>query len=114
MATNTVYEQAVNLPVVQAGRASGDPMVVGQIPGVAETASDASNNVTMQTVGAYNVSVKGIDGGGNSAVAIGDILYYVSGDTPPLSKKATGVRWGYALAAVTSGATATILAKVGY
>lgn len=115
MATNTVYEKATNIPVVQASRVSGDPMVVGQIPGVAETSSEATTNlVTMQTQGAYNVSVKGIDGGGNSAVAIGDILYYTLADTPPLSKKATGVRWGYALAAVNSGATATILAKVGY
>lgn len=114
MATNTVYEKATNLPVVQAGRTAGDPMVVGQIPGVAETSSDASNNVTMQTEGAYNVSVKAIDGGGNSPVAIGDILYYVDADTPKLSKKTSGVRWGYALATVTSGGTATILAKVGY
>jgi hypothetical protein len=64
----------------------------------------------------FQLSVKGIDGSGNSAVSEGQILYYTEGDTPPLSKKATGVRWGYAGPgqAVTSGATSTIDVIVGY
>lgn len=115
MATNTVFEKGVNLPVVQASRVSGDPMVIGQLPGVAETSSESgTNKVTMQTEGVYLLSVKGIDGSGNSAVVIGDIIYYVDADTPKLSKKATGVRFGYALQAINSGATATIQVKVGY
>jgi predicted RecA/RadA family phage recombinase len=114
MAINEIYEEADEINVVQAGRTSGDPMVFGQIPGVAETTSDTNNNVTMDTDGIFSVSVKGIDQSGNKAIAAGDILYYTAADTPPLSAKNTGVRWGYAMAAVTSGATATILAKVGY
>jgi len=55
-----------------------------------------------------SVSVKGVDGGGNSAVAVGDKLYYVDADTPPISKKTSGTFFGYALGAVSSGATATI------
>ena len=53
-------------------------------------------------------------GGGNSAVAVGDILYYVNADTPKISKKNTGVRYGYALQTVGSGSTATIRVLLGY
>jgi len=48
-------------------------------------------------------------------LAAGDILYYEAGQTPPINKDATnGVRFGYALAAVSSGATTTIAVKIGY
>jgi predicted RecA/RadA family phage recombinase len=115
MATNTVHELGTNLEVVIAGVVSGDPVVVGQVPGVAETTPEATTNrLVMQTCGVYNLSVKGIDGVGNAAVAGGDILYFVKADTPKLSKKATGVRYGYALDAVVSGATTTIRVKIGY
>jgi len=94
--------------------ASGDPVINGQVPGVALNAEDTAGNTTVALDGDYNLSVKGVDGGGNSAVADGDLLYYVSADTPKLSKKTSGVRFGYARAAVTSGATATIRVQVGY
>lgn len=117
MAKNRVYAQTnttyPNLPV-PASTLSGAPMVVGQIPGVMMADADAANTGVMQRDGIFNLSVKGIDGSGNIAVAIGDILYYTAGDTPKISKKATGVRYGYALGAVTSGATATIPVQVGY
>lgn len=103
----------INGPVAS-GVVSGDPTVIGQIPGVAQIDRDSNGNATIDTRGTHTISVKGIDGGGNSAVAVGDILYHTQADTPPVSKKATGVRFGYALAAVTSGATATIEVKVGY
>jgi predicted RecA/RadA family phage recombinase len=115
MATNTVHELGTNLEVVQAGRVSGDPMVIGQLPGVAETSSEATTNrLVMQTVGIYQLLVNSVDAGGNSAVAVGDILYYVTADTPKLNKKNTGVRFGYALETVTSGAQGTIKVKVGF
>jgi hypothetical protein len=79
------------------------------------TDQDAGDNsASVDFGGVYDLSVKGIDGGGNSAVAAGDILYYTDADSPPISKKATGVRFGYALEAVGSGATATIEVAVGY
>lgn len=116
MATNKVHDEGTQIVVVQASRVSGDPMVVGQIPGVALTSSESgTNNVTMQTDGVFRLSVKGENAGGNNAVAIGDILYYEAGQTPPLNKDATnGVRYGYALDAVASGATTNIRVKVGY
>jgi predicted RecA/RadA family phage recombinase len=115
MATNMVHDPGNQLEVVQASVASGDPIVIGIVPGVALTSSETTTNkVTLKTDGVFNLSVKGIDGGGNSAVAAGDIIYHVQADTPKLSKKATGVRFGYALDPVTSAATTTIRVKIGY
>lgn len=117
MATNEVYEYGRKLSVAvthPATPASGDPVRFGQRPGVALTDKDADGDTTVQFDGVHEFSVKAIDGGGNSAVAKGDILYYVDADTPPLSKKTTGVRFGYAKEAVTSGATATIEVIIGY
>lgn len=95
--------------------ASGDPVLVGQIPGIALINEETDGDVTVDTAGVYNLSVKGENNVGNSAVAIGDILYYEAGQTPPINKdNVAGVRFGYALAAITSGATATIPVKVGY
>lgn len=115
MAINEVYEKADTLyETVPSGKVSGDPVVVGQIPGVCLIDRDAAGKATITRIGAHTLSVKGIDGGGNSAVAVGDILYYTEADTPKISKKATGVRFGYADEAVTSGATATIRVILGY
>lgn len=121
MAKNAVYGTGRYLSVVAtdpATPASGDPVLVGQLPGVATVdegdGGNASGNVSIDTAGVYNLSVKGVDGSGNAAVSAGDILYYVTADTPKLSKKATGVRFGYALEAVGSSQTATIAVKVGY
>lgn len=94
---------------VGAGVISGDPVVKGKINGVALTDYDATDGkATVQRHCVAKISVKGIDGGGNSAVAEGDELFYVTGDTPPVSKKATGVHYGFALAPITSGATSSI------
>lgn len=92
---------------------SGDPVRVGTLTGVALTdEGDGGNDANKTTVDFGNrswiLSVKGIDGDGNSAVAVGDKIYYVDADSPPLSKKATGAFFGYAAGAVTSGATADI------
>jgi predicted RecA/RadA family phage recombinase len=115
MATNQVYSKGDELiEPVASGVLSGAPVVVGQMPGVAQTDRDANGNASVDFDGVYNLSVKGINAGGNTAIAYGDILYYTTGDTPPISAKATGVRFGYARGAVTSGATATIAVKLGY
>ncbi len=92
--------------------ASGDPVRVGEIAGVAVTkegeGGNASADTTIATEGVFNLSVKGVNGSGNSAVAKGDKIYYVDADTPKLSKKTTGHLFGKALGAVESGATTTI------
>lgn len=116
MAKNRHFANGRKLSLVAtdpATPASGDPVLVGQLAGVALTAKRSDNTTSIDTNGVYDLSVKGIDGGGNSAVAVGDIIYYVTADTPKLSKKATGVRYGIALGTVTSGSTGTIAVRLG-
>jgi predicted RecA/RadA family phage recombinase len=112
MAKNYVQEGRRPFLTVGAGVNSGDPVVVGQIIGVAVINADANNQATIDTEGVYDLNVKAIDGVGNSAVAVGDAIYYVNADTPKLSKKNTGVLFGYALEAVAAGATDTINVKL--
>ena len=111
MAKNKAFEwkNQSTLPVA-AGVVSGDPVVVSALPGVAETTRDSNGNAEVKHPGGliYTLSVKAIDGSGNSAVAVGDRIYFVSGDTPKLSKKATGVGYGYAMEAISAGSTASI------
>ncbi len=118
MAKNRQFQEANQLSLAAtdpATPASGDPVIVGQIPGVSLTAERADGTTTVQMDGAFLLSVKGVIAGpANSAVAVGDILYYSAGHTPKVDKDNTGVRFGYALGTLTSGATGTILVKVGY
>lgn len=117
MAKNRVYAEGRQLSVAVTDPdtpASGDPVVVGQLPGVALTDERPDGTTTVAFEGVFELPVRGVDSAGNSAVAVGDILYYVAADTPQLSKKNTGVRFGYALGTVTAGATATIPVKIGY
>ena len=116
MATNEVFEHGRHLSLAATDPttpSSGDPVIVGQIPGVALTDEDSDGNTTIATEGVYDLSVEGTNGS-NVAVAAGDILYYVSANDPKLSKTTSGVRFGYALEAVGSGATKTIRVKLGY
>lgn len=116
MATNRVFANKNRLSVActdPATPASGDPVIFGQRPGVALTDEDANGNTSVQFDGVFNLSVKGTNGA-NTAIAAGDILYYVAANTPKLSVTNTGVRFGYAMAAVASGATATIAVAVGF
>jgi len=112
MAKNYVQKGHYLWLTVGAGVKSGDPVAVGQIIGVATIDADANNQATVDTKGVYDLSVKAIDGGGNSAVSVGDAIYYVSGDTPKLSKKTSGVLYGYALEAITASSTDTINVKL--
>src|SRR5690606_9607967 len=109
MATNVGYKDGDDLPFyTNATLESGDPSAVAQSPAVAMGDEDAEGYTVGRLVGVFKLEVKAIDGTGNSAVVIGDKLYYVSGDTPKLNKKDTGVFFGYAYEAINAGATATI------
>jgi hypothetical protein len=89
---------------------SGDPCRYGPMVGVCETSQDSASKQTINFgPEVFTLSVKGINAGGNSAVAAGDTLYFTDADTPPISKKVTqGTLVGIALGAVTSGGTASI------
>lgn len=128
MAKNVIFEEGDQLSVIctqPATPASGDPVLFGDLPGVALTdvgkGGNAATKTSVQFEGVGEFSVKGINGSGNSAVAPGDVIYYVAGDTPVLSKKATGVRFGVAMGKpdqtgnlIASGSTATIRVRIGY
>lgn len=126
MATNRVFKQSgltADL-TVPSGWVSGRPVCVGQIPGVCliDRQSDGKASVQIKD-GVFELAVEGIDSSGTSgadanvAVAVGDILYY---DQTPvnagiyLSKRAGGIRFGYALEAISSGDDATIQVQLGY
>jgi predicted RecA/RadA family phage recombinase len=113
MAKNLIFNGCDGLAVVcsdPATPASGDPVRFGERCGVAQAneQSDGKTVVDFTPGRGYDLSVKAVDGGGNSAVAFGDKLYYVDADTPKLSKKSTGRFFGYALETITSGSTDTI------
>lgn len=113
MATNLIYGEAKGLAVVcthPTTPASGDPVRFGEMTGVAliDEQSDGKTSVDFTPGNVYDLSVKAINGSGNSAVAVGDKLYYVDADTPVLSKKDTGRFFGFAMEAITSGSTDTI------
>ena len=115
MAKNLVLDEADVVSLTLAATLSGAPVLVGQIPGVALTDTDADGKVRVKTNGVFTFSVKGENNAGNVAVALGDIIYYETGQTPPLNKdNVAGIRFGYALQAVTSGAITTIQVKIGY
>lgn len=116
MATNQIFSGWDPLSVVCSDPAtpnSGDPVRYGSMCGIAMTDESEGGNASGYTSvyfgpGVFDMSVKGVDGSGNSAVAVGDALWYVDADTPKLSKKATGYFFGFALETVNSGSTATI------
>lgn len=117
MATNAKFDAGDQLSVVCTAPttpASGGPVLFGKRPGVAVTDERTAGDTTVAFKGVYTLSVAGIDGSGNAAIAAGDILYYTDGDTPKINVKTTGTRFGYAKEAVTSGATATIEVILGY
>ena len=93
---------------------TGAPVRWGYFTGVALTdEGEGGNGATTTTVDfgpkEWDLSVKGVNDSGNSAVAAGDMIYYTDADTPPLSKKqAAGYLFGIAQEAVGSGQTATI------
>src|SRR5690349_15520017 len=130
MAKNIIFEGRRRQSVActdPATPVSGDPVVINDLPGVALTDESAGGNITGRTTVGFDdtaeFSVKGVNGGGNSAVVEGDVIYYVAAATPKLSKKTTGVRFGTAVAKpsdaagatlVAAGATTTIRVRIGY
>lgn len=137
MATNRKYAGANNVwPNVKvtaqtASRTSNhalanDPVVCGQKAGVALDDADSNGLTRMQVDGIFEILVAGIDSSGvsgadaNVAVNGGDILYFDPAKTPPVSKRAGGIRFGYAVGnagvqVVASGSTTTEAhVQIGY
>lgn len=120
MATNQVYEHGDQFQIVAsavdepATPTSGDPVLIGALPAVALTDVyedlDGVEKITIKTNGVYDLAVEA-EGG---AIAIGDIVYYDAGDEGLNGASSGNTRYGYALGAIDSGATAVIPVKIGY
>lgn len=116
MATNMVREEIDRINVVVTNPTtptSGSPVRYGLLTGVALVDEGDGGNIATETTvdfGAreWKLSVKGVDDSGNSAVAVGDAIFYVDADTPKLSKKSSGYFFGIANEVVVSAATTTI------
>lgn len=116
MATNRVKETGnrLSLPVPD-GTVSGDPLVIGDLPCVAvvDKSEWTTGDASVQTDGTFLLAVKGEDGSGNAAVSVGEAVY-IDTDGELNVDLTNGKKFGYALEAVNSGATATIEVKIGY
>lgn len=115
MANNEVFEPVgkLSLPVPD-GTAAGDAVLVFDlIPGVALTGEGEGGNaddhatVAINPAWVFDLAVKGEDGAGNAIVAVGAIVH-VDTDGELNIDATNGIPLGFALEAVSSGATATI------
>lgn len=110
MAKNRVFTEGKYLSLVCTGPAtpaSGDPVLVGQMPGVA-TSAERADGTTPVDLGpsVYSLPVSAAAG----AIAVGDKIY-AAASTAALSNTNTGVPFGFALGAIPSG-SAVINVKV--
>lgn len=115
MATNFIQDGNKILMPTATTMVAGAPFVTGSYqPCVLLTnaASTAPYNATVQTEGIFDLSVKGYNGSGNTAIAIGDAVYWSALDTPTLSVNSARTFFGIALEAVDSGATSTIKVRL--
>lgn len=93
---------------------SGTPVVWGTVAGVATKNEDTTaDKVVIDTRGVHELAVKGENGSGNAAIAVGGAVY-IDTDGELNGDDTNGTFFGRALAAVSSGATTTIKVRVGY
>jgi predicted RecA/RadA family phage recombinase len=130
MAANKAIERAVAISFpVPSTVLTGDPLLVGIMPGVAETSYGAqanpTGNVTVDMEGAFFLSVTAatvLSPQTGSAVKPGQALYADGGTLDSttnvrtgftIDKASGGVFFGYALDAIPSGDTAIIRVRIG-
>jgi len=115
MATNEYLDQlVVSVQPTNGGATSGAPLRYGPLTGVAlckvGEGGNAANFCTADfRPKVWALVVAGINDAGNVAVAVGDPIFYVDGDTPKLSKKSSGYLFGIALGTVLTGNTTTTI-----
>jgi Uncharacterized conserved protein (DUF2190). len=116
VATNIIFEHGNQIQAACSAPStpsSGDPVLIGKIPGVALTDENSDGVTTVKLNGVADLPVVGKNASdADTAISVGDILYYDSG---VINVDATnGTRFGYALEAVSSGSTSTINVLIGY
>lgn len=107
MATNEVFKYGdwLELPVAS-GTDSGEPVVVGDLVGVAQTTRDADGNASVALTGAFNLSVTGV-------TAVGTPIYITGAGA--LNVTATGNKlFGHALAVKTAAAAVIPVRLAGH
>lgn len=130
MAKNRLYSRGTQLPMnVSALNGSGtsdlvksgDPVAFGGtgaaagFGGVALTDENSSGIATCQFDGVFKLAVTGKNAAdADTAVAIGAVLYWDNTPGQLNLDSTNGIRFGYALEAVSSGATTTIAVRLGY
>lgn len=107
MATNEVFDKAENLNLpVNSGVVSGNPVIVGMIPGVALTSRDSAGKAMVATSGAYKVSVTG------AIASVGLPVYITSATGALVVAPGAGIQlFGHALETKGAGA-GTILVRL--
>lgn len=111
MGTNLVQEGKILNLAVPSGITSEDPVVVGDIHGVALTDRSTAGYSTVQVDGVFDLSVTGTSSTGDAAIEVGDPVY-IDPDTFALTIDATKKFFGHALEAGTAGAATTINVRV--
>lgn len=117
MAKNILYPgHSVNLDLtVAVGVVSGAPVEIEALHGVAleDRGSDGKAVVKLPIAFVADLAVEAVDGTGDSAIAIGEKLYYDAAATIKVNKDSTnGKPIGYALEAVNAGASDTIMVGI--
>lgn len=108
MATNYVQEGKTVKLGVSSGAVSGDFEMVGDLATVLLDDADSSDEAVCALEGVFDLTVNGRVDAGDSAVSVGDKLYWDSGDAQINKDETNGVFMGYALGSVSSGSSATI------
>jgi predicted RecA/RadA family phage recombinase len=117
MATNCVYKDGDQLSVTCTAPttpSSGDPVLFGDVPGVALTDEDAAGKTTVKFSGVFDLLAEAVNNTTGSAINVNDVLYYDTAATIKINKdNVAGVRFGNAMEAVGSGSSGTIQVRVG-
>lgn len=110
MAKNRVYEMgdAVTVPVIS-GTASGGPVIVGMLPGVALTTRDANGNASVRFgQGAYRFTVTATAG-----ISLGQPIYITSATYALTDAAGAGKQlFGHALSTSTGTGAKSIVVRV--
>ncbi len=110
-----VGEQLDRKPTLPtSGGKVGDPAMFGRRPGVFKTDQNATTGkATLKFNGSHRFSVHAVNNAGNSAIAVGDDLFYdpaPGGGNPTINKDVTnGFFFGVAAEAVATGVKSVII-----
>jgi predicted RecA/RadA family phage recombinase len=113
MSMKARYKDGRNIDYpVPVGTKSGDPVILGEekLPAIANIDRQSDGTASVTRTGSHLLTVKAANAGGNSAVAVGDTIYFDPNLTPKLSKipTAPASKFGMALTTLTSGATGEV------